>query len=140
MSACAGSDPVARLENVSLSYGDLTVFEDLSLEIPRGNVTAVVGPNGAGKSTLVRIVAGVLSRDAGHRVVPTDPERPIGFLPQSPRFRPVFTVEETVQFYEDLLSVDGSVDRVVEQVGLEPFGTAASRRSPGGCVASSASA
>lgn len=120
MSACAGSDPVARLENVSLSYGDLTVFEDLSLEIPRGNVTAVVGPNGAGKSTLVRIVAGVLSRDAGHRVVPTDPERPIGFLPQSPRFRPVFTVEETVQFYEDLLSVDGSVDRVVEQVGLEP--------------------
>lgn len=120
MSESAGDEPVARLENVALSYGDVTVFDELSLEIPCGGVTAVVGPNGAGKSTLVRIVAGVLSRDAGRRVVPTGPERPIGFLPQSPRFRPAFTVEETVQFYEDLLSVDGSVDRVVEQVGLDP--------------------
>lgn len=120
MGESAGTDPVAQLENVSFSYGDLPVFDDVSVAVPRGDVTAVVGPNGAGKSTLVRIVAGVLTPDKGTRAVPTEPERPIGFLPQNPRFRPAFTIEETLRFYEGLLSTEGSVDRTIDLVGLGP--------------------
>lgn len=45
-----------RLENVTFSYGDTPIFENLSLSIPAGRVTAVVGPSGSGKSTLLNVI------------------------------------------------------------------------------------
>ncbi|MFB3908508.1 MAG: ribosomal protection-like ABC-F family protein [Candidatus Eisenbacteria bacterium] len=58
---------VVRLQNVSKSYGPLTVFRDIDLEIERGEKVALVGPNGAGKSTLMRILAGTEPVQAGTR-------------------------------------------------------------------------
>lgn len=55
------------LENVSKSYGDNTVYADLSISFHRGDKVALVGPNGAGKSTLLKMLAGVLEPDKGKR-------------------------------------------------------------------------
>lgn len=54
-----------RLEGVSKRFGGVRALDDISLEVERGTVHALVGENGAGKSTLGKIIAGVLQRDAG---------------------------------------------------------------------------
>lgn len=110
--------PAARLEDIGLSFGDLTVLEDVSLTVPANTVTSLVGPNGSGKTTLAQVLVGVLAPDSGSRMVSTDSERPVGYLPQSPRFRPVLTVEETLEFYARLLDTAVDVEHVLEQVGL----------------------
>jgi len=48
-----------RIEDLGKAYGDLRVFDTLSLELERGCKMAFVGPNGAGKSTLMRLIAGM---------------------------------------------------------------------------------
>lgn len=115
-------DAAARLDGVELSYGDLRVLDDVSVDVPRGAVTAVVGANGSGKTTLSRVLAGLEAPDAGERDRPTGGERPIGYLPQSPRFRPEFTVAETLSFYADLLSAPVDVAAAMDRVGLDDAG------------------
>jgi len=68
-------DVVLALEGVAQSYGATRVYDDLNLQIRRGERIALVGPNGAGKSTLLRIAACVLplergARRLGHNVTP----------------------------------------------------------------------
>lgn len=53
------------LRDVSKRYGDLQAVAPLSMEIPKGSVTALIGPSGCGKSTLVRMMAGLIAPDTG---------------------------------------------------------------------------
>ncbi|MEO9337717.1 ATP-binding cassette domain-containing protein [Mesorhizobium sp. SB112] len=46
-----------RIEGVSLAYNKAKILHDISLELPKGGITALVGPNGAGKSSLLSLVA-----------------------------------------------------------------------------------
>jgi ATP-binding cassette subfamily F protein 3 len=56
----ASGEDVLTAENLSMSFGDKSLFEDLSFRLFRGDSAALVGPNGVGKTTLLRIVAGRL--------------------------------------------------------------------------------
>lgn len=56
-------------ENLSKSYGDKVLFENLSFSLPRGGIVGVIGPNGAGKSTLFKIIAGQVKPDSGSLVL-----------------------------------------------------------------------
>jgi len=58
-------DKVIELNNVTKSYGDKLLFENLSLSIPAGGIVGIVGPNGAGKSTLFRMISGEEQPDSG---------------------------------------------------------------------------
>ncbi|WP_256297499.1 ABC transporter ATP-binding protein [Haloarchaeobius salinus] len=111
--------PVATVDSVALSFGDVTVFDDVSFSLESGTVTAVVGPNGSGKSTLLRVLAGLLPATEGSVAVAATGDRPIGFCPQEPAFRTGFTVEETLSFYGDLLEDDADVDETLSLVGLD---------------------
>jgi ATP-binding cassette, subfamily F, member 3 len=57
---------VAKLEGVSVSYGDNRVLDGVDLTIERGRKVALIGPNGAGKTTLLRLLASSLQPDEGH--------------------------------------------------------------------------
>jgi NitT/TauT family transport system ATP-binding protein len=59
------SDKPLSLANVSHSYGASAVFEDLSVEIERGEFVAVVGPSGCGKTTLLNLLSGFLKPTSG---------------------------------------------------------------------------
>ncbi|MDR4460243.1 MAG: energy-dependent translational throttle protein EttA [Nitrospirales bacterium] len=58
-------DVVVEAINLSKSYGDCLLFDNLSFSLPKGGIVGVVGPNGAGKSTLFKIIAGLVQPDTG---------------------------------------------------------------------------
>src|SRR3954447_13616128 len=54
-----------HIDRLAMNFGGVFVFEDVSIEIPPGKVTACIGPNGAGKTTIINIVCGVFPPKAG---------------------------------------------------------------------------
>jgi len=59
------ADAIMRLENVNAGYGRLQTLFDVTLDVPRGQVTVIVGPNGAGKSTLLKTMFGLTTVYSG---------------------------------------------------------------------------
>jgi branched-chain amino acid transport system ATP-binding protein len=53
------------VENVDLYYGDAQALDGVSLEVPKGEIVAIVGANGAGKSSLIRTIAGIETASSG---------------------------------------------------------------------------
>ena len=58
-------EKVIELNNVTKSFGDKVLFEDLSLSIPQGAIVGIIGGNGAGKSTLFKMITGAEQPDSG---------------------------------------------------------------------------
>jgi energy-dependent translational throttle protein EttA len=56
---------VIEFKNVSKSFGDRMLIDDLSFKVPPGAIVGVIGPNGAGKSTLMKLITGVEKPDSG---------------------------------------------------------------------------
>jgi ABC-2 type transport system ATP-binding protein len=115
------------------SFHRTTAVDGATLHTSAG-VTGLLGPNGAGKTTTLRILATVLSRDAGSlRVLGRDPgdqadrleiRRRLGYLPQDPGYQRGFTVFEFVDYIAILKewtvrrSRHDEVRRVLDLVGL----------------------
>ncbi len=65
-SAIDSSDaPLLRLRGIGKSFGPVKALSDIDLDIPIGQVTALVGDNGAGKSTLIKTIAGIWEPTSG---------------------------------------------------------------------------
>ncbi|MFP8968254.1 Fe(3+) dicitrate ABC transporter ATP-binding protein FecE [Pokkaliibacter sp. CJK22405] len=97
------SEDALYCDRLSLGYGKETIVRDVSLNLPRGRITALLGPNGCGKSTLLKALAGVLAPLAGevhfqHKSLKAwSPKRlaqQLALLPQSP------VVPESIQVAE----------------------------------------
>lgn len=58
---------VLTLDKIHKSYGPKKIYDNMGLEITKGQKVCLVGPNGAGKSTLLKIIAGVIDVDSGTR-------------------------------------------------------------------------
>ncbi|MGY6275943.1 ABC transporter ATP-binding protein [Methylomonas sp. MgM2] len=56
---------IVSVKNLSFSRGNRKIFDDISLDIQRGKVTAIMGPSGTGKTTLLKLVGGQLFPDSG---------------------------------------------------------------------------
>ncbi len=57
---------IARLDDVSLAFGERVVLQNCSLDIAEGAITCIVGLSGAGKSTILRLLDGLIKPDGGH--------------------------------------------------------------------------
>ncbi|AZQ12066.1 phospholipid ABC transporter ATP-binding protein MlaF [Shewanella khirikhana] len=58
-------DTLVEIRNLGFSRGERIIYDDISLSIPRGKVTAIMGPSGIGKTTLLKLMAGQLLPDRG---------------------------------------------------------------------------
>ena len=63
--ASNGDQPLLRLVGVGKNFGPVRALTDINLDIPVGQVTALVGDNGAGKSTLIKTISGIWQQDQG---------------------------------------------------------------------------
>ena len=59
------SNPVLKLENVTMQFGGVVAVDNLSMEVGEGEIVALIGPNGAGKTTAFNVVTGVYAPTNG---------------------------------------------------------------------------
>ena len=92
-------------KGIEKSYGDFKALHDVSVDVPRGSLTALLGPSGSGKSTLLRVIAGLEVPDAGtvliesRDVTSVPPQRRgIGFVFQHYAAFKHMTVAQNVAF------------------------------------------
>ena len=78
--------PIVTIKDLSLGFGNLTLFDGLSFDVKPGSILAVVGANGSGKSTFVKTLLGLQSPITGRIEWPTDKPTEIGYLAQLTEF------------------------------------------------------
>ena len=83
-----------QARGLTLRYGDKTVLDRFSLDLPDGGITALSGPSGCGKTTLLRVLAGLAAPESG-TVSGVDPKR-TAFLFQEDRLLPWRTVSQHI--------------------------------------------
>jgi sulfate transport system ATP-binding protein len=115
---------------ISKQFGDFTALDDVSLEVPKGSLTALLGPSGSGKSTLLRIIAGLETPDSGMVMIDgadvshvRPQKRGIGFVFQHYAAFAHMTVRENVAFGLRIRKrpkdeVRSRVDELLALVGL----------------------
>ncbi|MDY0201441.1 MAG: ABC-F family ATP-binding cassette domain-containing protein [Tenuifilaceae bacterium] len=86
--------PYLQVEDISKSFGDLVLFNDLKFTIGKDQRVGLIARNGAGKTTLLRIIAGVESKDSGSIVWQNDLR--LGYLDQNPILDPQKSIIENV--------------------------------------------
>ena len=82
------------LENISKSYSEKTLLDNISLGINEGEKIGLIGVNGTGKSTLLKVIAGVEEAESG-TIIKANKVR-IEYLPQNPYYDEDATVLEQV--------------------------------------------
>jgi len=83
---------IFSLKNVSKTYGDDTLFQDLSFDFKLNEKLGLIGMNGSGKSTLLKLIGGEVQPDKGELITKTGLR--IVYLPQEDRLNPDRTIEE----------------------------------------------
>ena len=119
------------VQHVSHRYGDHQALDDLSLEVARGNIFALLGPNGSGKTTLFRLISTIARLQSGNILVfgnspKTDlavVRSSIGIVFQSPSLDRKLTVLENIRCQAALYGLSGAslksrIDEVVQQLGI----------------------
>ena len=94
-----------EVRNVTKKFGPLAVCDNLSLDVPAGELVALLGPSGSGKTTLLRIIAGLEVPDAGRVLFHGEDatakdvrERDVGFVFQHYALFGHLTIFENVAF------------------------------------------
>ena len=122
-----------RIQHLHKSFDKLEVLKDVSLDIQRGAITAILGPNASGKSTLIKCILGMVNPDAGKILVDDEPiagrwhyRSKIGYMPQIARFPENLTVDELFAMLRDLRQGEDDVD--IELYARYELGTMGRKR------------
>ncbi|MDG4795755.1 ABC transporter ATP-binding protein [Micromonospora sp. WMMD1082] len=117
--------PVIEVDRLNLRYGEFHAVKDLSFEVRRGELYALLGTNGAGKTSTLETVEGHRTPTSGFvRVFGRSPQdrrvvRPrMGVMLQESGFSPDLTVRESVRLIGNLTRRADDVDRVLDIVDL----------------------
>lgn len=113
------------VKNLSKTFNDQVVVNDVSFELEHGRCVALIGPNGAGKTTLLKMLTGLIAYKQGEISFQKEKEwkQDIGFLPQVPYFYEWMTPEEFLRFVGGLSKMDEvllsqRIEEVLTDTGL----------------------
>jgi ATP-binding cassette subfamily F protein uup len=95
------------VENISKSFGERTLFENISFGINKDQKIAFVAKNGTGKTSILKIITGEDTPDTGQIVVRKDIK--MAFLSQEPHLQPELTIEESI------FASDNDTLKIIEQ-------------------------
>jgi len=138
------TDAAISIQGLSKTYaGGKRALDDVSFDVPRGQIFGLLGPNGAGKSTLINILAGLVNKTAGTASIwgfdigdnPRNAKASIGIVNQEILFDPFFTPFETLEIQAGLYGVPKGRRRSMEllrAVHLEDKAGAYARTLSGG--------
>ncbi len=123
MSADIGID----VRNVSRSFGKVRALDDITLQVPRGEIFGLLGPNGSGKSTLIRILCGLLEPSAGSALVDgydvekegEQVRRHIGYVSQQFSLYRDLTVNENLEFFASIYGLRGAEKKERKEWAIE---------------------
>ncbi|NLY54559.1 MAG: ABC transporter ATP-binding protein [Firmicutes bacterium] len=114
-----------RLTNVSVNYDEVTLFEQLSIDIDTGQLVALVGPSGSGKTTILRLLCGFTVPTTGKVLVwgqdpysSRIPSQLLGYMPQQPAFFSGAILENIA--LGRAISVE-AINELCHQTGLSSF-------------------
>ena len=118
-----------EIKNISKSFGDHIIFDDVSLSIDQGQCVGFIGENGVGKSVLFKMIAGLVEADKGQIYVkdqlvgrnenfPTN----IGFFVNQPSFVDIFDGFENLKLLAEIKNSidDKKIRDTMIAVGLDP--------------------
>ncbi len=124
-----------KLKNIIKKYGEKSIIDDVSLDIPKGQVIAFIGANGAGKSTLISIISRTLSKNGGEVYIDdkeiskwnnNELSKKMSILKQSNNLNIRLTVKELVSFGRfpyskgNLTKEDKKhIDEAIKYMGIE---------------------
>jgi ABC-2 type transport system ATP-binding protein len=129
MSAADHTGPAVRVEAVTKRFGETMALAGVDLEVPEGTVFGLLGPNGAGKTTLVRVLATLLTPDAGRaevfgmNVVSEAPavRELLGLTGQFAAVDEILTGRENLQMFGQLFDLSPAQARIRAGELLERF-------------------
>jgi ABC-2 type transport system ATP-binding protein len=104
-----------RVEKLVKTFGSFTAVDDVSLDVPPGEIHGFLGPNGAGKTTTINMIAGLLRPTSGHVTIdghdlarePEQAKRALGFIPDRPFLYEKLTAAELLRFHGGLYGLEG---------------------------------
>ncbi len=103
------------LDNLTVSYGGWTLFDNISFLINPKDRIGLVGKNGAGKTTLLRIITGEQQPTSG--AVTLNGDCTIGYLPQTMRVADTTTLaEETAKAFEEVLRLEAEIEALTREI------------------------
>ena len=125
------AEPIITIRGLTKRYADITAVDDLTLEIPKGEVFGLLGPNGAGKTTTTLMLLGLSEPTSGEAFVdgvnctrdPIRVKRNVGYLPDNVGFYPDMTGRENLRLTGRMNGLRGTaleerIDRLLERVGM----------------------
>jgi ABC-2 type transport system ATP-binding protein len=128
------SDEIVQVSGLTKRFGEVVAIDNLSFNARKGEILGLVGPDGAGKTAALRILAGVLSADAGVVLVdgqdvllrPETVKGRVSYMPQQFGLYEDLTVAENIRFYADIFEVSRTVrqqreDHLLEASGMSRF-------------------
>ncbi len=123
-----------EMKNVQKSFGGLEVLKDISLDVNKGEVVAIIGPSGSGKSTLLNMIGGLDSLDSGEITISgrnisrsdkkkmTDYRREdVGFVFQFYNLIPDLTVQENIQVVADIAKQPMDIEEVMKALDIDKY-------------------
>lgn len=119
-----------QVQNLSKSFGDLQILNDISFDIKENEFLCVVGPTGCGKTTFLRLLTKIYEVTQGQILIdgtPADPKKHnLSLVFQEPSSMPWLTVERNIAYGLEIKQlpkkeIDERVNQILDMLGLQEF-------------------